>query len=324
MIAAPRLPCGAALGALGMLTTRTLSSKIPAASRRVGVALTVLGAVMLSACGGDIPLTHASAPGATATISAAGTATPGPASIKATLTGDARVSGPLVLGSTHFVTCDAPSLQGETIFAFENATDPAIGVLLTIRSSAIEVRLAQGSGTTYTERLFDGSRVTSFNPAGGATFASSLTETTPGTSNKGTLGSISSISGSVSCGTFTPGSGSVTVAGDTAGGTLSSALTPVRVLCGTNTAGSFVTVSGLSTVGSTPALVSVLGGLGGATFYVVVQTASATYQYSSATAGIITLSGGTATYNGTATEITASGGATGRSVTVSGTATCGT
>ena len=101
-------------------------------------------------------------------------------------------------------------------------------------------------------------------------------------------------------------------------------LTSVRVLCGTGTTGDFVTVSGLSHAGSTPVVVSVLGGIGGSTFYVVVQTATAAYQYSSSTAGIVTRTSTGATYNGTATETAASTGAAGRSVTVSGAATCGT
>jgi hypothetical protein len=305
-----------------MLTIRNLNNDVRASRRRIGLALPVFGALVISACGGNTSLTPTGAPATTATPAAA-TATPGPASIQATLTGDASVTGPLVLANVHFVTCDSPSLKGESIFAYENATDSSIGVLLTIRAGAIAVRLARGSSTTYTERLFDGTGVTSFNPASGAKFSSSVTESTPAGTNKGTLGSLTSISGSVSCGTFTPGSGSVTVAGDTAGGTLSGALTSIRVLCGSNTAGGYVTVSGLSRAGSTPVMVSVLGGIGSATFYVVVQTATAGYQYSSTTAGIVTLANGHATYNGTAKETAASTGAAGRSVTVSGTATCG-
>ncbi len=302
------------------MTIRSLTARKRGSACRAGLALCTLGA-MLAACGGDTSSGPTTA--ATATPAAA-TATPGPSSIHATLTGDVGVSGPLVLGTVHFVTCAAPSLRGESILAFENGSDATVGVLLTIRASAIEVRLARGSGTSYSARLFDGTGVTSFNPLSGAVFSSSLTESTPAGANKGTLGAITSISGSVSCGTFTPGSATVTVAGDTASGMLSGALTSVRVLCGNGATGDFVTVSGLSHAGSTPVVVSVLGGIAGSTFTVVVQTATAGYQYSSAAVGVVTRTSTGATYNGTAKETAASAGTAARSVTVSGTASCGT
>ena len=308
-----------------MHTFNNLGQTMQACGRRAALALCLFGALAVAACGGDIPLaSRTSLATETPTPRAAATATPGPASIAATLTGDAGVSGPLTVGTTHFVTCDAPTLKGTTILAYENATNPAIGVLLTVRASTIEVRLAEGSGTAYTERIFDGAGVTSFDAFSGARFTSSLTETTPASANKGTIGSISSISGSVSCGTFTPGSASLTVAGDTPAGTLAGGLTSVRVLCGTNSSGGYITVSGLGRAGSTPVVVSLVGGVGGATFYVVVQTASSVYEFSSTTAGIVTLTGSNGTYNGTAKEVSTSTGAAGRSVTVSGSATCGT
>ena len=323
MIASPGAMWHRAWG-VRLLTNRRFGSATQAFNRRIGLAICVFGALGVTACGGDIPLASRTSVQTQTATPVAVTATPGPSSIQATLTGDASVTGPLVLGTVHFVTCDSPSLKGQSILAYENATDSTIGVLMNIRASAIDVRLARGSGTAYTERIFSGTGVTSFNPVSGAQFSSSLTESTPTGSNKGTIGSVSSISGSVSCGTFTPGSASVTVAGDIAGGTLGGALTSVRVLCGTNTAGGYATVSGLSHVGSTPAVVSLVGGTGGSPFYVVVQTATTGYQFTSAAAGIVTLANGHATYNGTATGTATSPGAAGHSVTVSGDATCGT
>lgn len=307
-----------------MLTIGDLGGRVHMSRRRVGLAICGLGALAVTACGGDISLAPRTSIATPTASPASATATPGPASLQATLTGDAKVSGPLVMGATHFITCDAPSLAGTTILGYENATDPAIGVLLNIRASAIQVRLAENAGGAYTARVFDGTGVSSFNPLSGASFSSSLTEVTPAGSNKGTIGSISSISGSISCGTFTPGSASLTVAGDTVVGTVGGALTAVRVICANSATGRSVSVSGLSHVGSTPVLVSVFGGLGGTPFYTVVQTTSAAYQYSSATPGIVTLSSGQAQYNGSAKEFATSTGAAGRSVTVTGSATCGT
>ena len=250
----------------------------------------------------------------------------GPPSVQATLTGDAAVSGPLAMGSVHFVNCELPTLKGEVINAFENlAGDTTVGVLLTLRAGTIDVRLARGSATTYTERTFEGTGVTSFSPAVGAQFSSSLTELPAAGSSKGTLGAISSISGSVSCGTFQPGSASITVVGDTVLGPINASLTMTRVICGGSGATRFVTVNALATVGSTPVTVAVGGGKpDGATFFVAVSTATVNYEYTSAVAGIVTLTDGGATYNGSATEVASSTGAAGRVVKVSGSATCGT
>ncbi len=225
-------------------------------------------------------------------------------------------------GTVGFVTCDEPSLTGPSILAFRSASNGQVGVLLTIRQGAIEVRVAQGAAATYTERLFDGTGVTSFDALSGAQFSSSLTETTPAGANKGTLGSISSISGSVSCGTFQPGSASVTVTGTTPGGALSGALTSVRVLCGGVAPSQYATVTGLSKAGSTPVVVSVTGGVGQSPLTVTVQSASALYQYTTSAAGAVTITSSGATYNATATETTPAAGAA--TVKVSGTATCGT
>jgi hypothetical protein len=293
--------------------------------RRAGLALAILGALVLSACGSTAaPSSASGTPTPAATPAAAvPTSTPGPSSIEVTLSGDKSLAGPLVKGTSHFVTCEEPSLTGETILAYENSTDPSVGVLMTIRASSIQVRLAKSSGGTFAARTFDGTGVTFFSAAQGAKFTSSLTETTPSTLNKGTVKAISSISGSVSCGTFTPGSASVTVAGDTAVGPITGGVTSARVLCGSNTAGRFATVTGLGKLGSTPAVVSLVGGSAGAPFYVILQTTSATYQYSSSAAGAVKVSSAGATYNATVTESAPAAGAAPKTLTVSGSATCG-
>ncbi|MGA8521828.1 MAG: hypothetical protein WB807_02080, partial [Candidatus Dormiibacterota bacterium] len=251
------------------------------------------------------------------------TSTPGAASEQATLTGDPRITGPLNAdGVTHFVTCDEPSLSGAEIFAFENAADPSVGVFLTIRRGFINVRLASGSGAAYTERDFAGSGVTSFGAASGAQFSSSLTEATPAGTHKGTVEAITSIAGSVSCGTFTPGGGTVTVTGDTGSGTLSGSLTSIRVECGGSGQGSYAIVAGLSRVGSTPALINVDGGNGASPLFVTVSTGSGAQQFSNSATGLVTFSAGVATYHATLTQ-TAAPGAGGHTVMVNGSATCG-
>jgi hypothetical protein len=305
-----------------MLTSHGISDETRATARRSGVALSLFGALVLSACGSSAAPSSSSG-GAASTPTPEATSTPGPSSVQATLTGDPGVTGALVMGSVHFVTCGEPSLAGPNILAFRGLADPTIGVLLTIRQGSIGVRLAQGASTTYTERLFSGTGVTSFDAASGATFSSSLTESTPAGTHTGTLGAITEISGSVSCGTFQRGSASVTVAGGTAGGNISGLLTMVRVLCGGAPGQMYATVTGLGKVGSTPAVITVGGGVGQSPLFVVVQTSSTTsYQYGTSAAGSATVTSTGATYNAMATESAPVAGA--HTLTVSGSATCGT
>jgi hypothetical protein len=301
-----------------MLTIHSLR----ASTRRAGLAPLLFGAMVLAACGSSTTGTSSGAAAATPTPTAPPTSTPGPSSVQATLTGDPAVTGALVMGNVHFVTCQYPTLKGPSILAFRTATDMAIGVLLTLRQGSISVRLAEGSGTAYTERTFDGTGVTAFDAASGATFSSSLTESTPAGDHKGTLGAISSIAGSVSCGTSQAGSASITVAGNSAGGAVTGSPTQVRVACGSSAPGqNFATVTGLIQVGSTPAVVSISGGSQQSPLYVFLQTASATYSYTGSTAGSVTVTTSNATYNATVTETAPVAGA--HTLMVSGNATCG-
>lgn len=284
--------------------------------------MALCSAVALAACGGNATASSSGA-AAVATATPTATPTPGPSSLQASLVGSsAGLSGALVVGNVHFVTCAEPTLSGLTIFAFRYATDPSIGVLLTIRQAMITVRAAVGSGTNYTGREFTGSGVTSFDARSGAQFSSSLTESTAAGTNKGTIGTISSISGSVSCGSFKVGSASLTVTGTTAGGAVTGPLTQVRVLCGNNGQGLYAGVGGLGHVGSTPALITIGGGVQGAPLYVGVQTASASYQFSTSAAGSATVTTAGATYSATVTETSPVAGS--HTLMVSGTSTCGT
>src|ERR1700680_148402 len=298
-----------------------LAGGAPAPTRRAACTLCLLAAIALSACGAAAPIPTGSAAGQTPTPLT--TSTPGPASEQATLTGDPRITGPLNTGGvTHFVNCDEPSLSGLEIFAFENAADPSVGVFLAIRAGFINVRLASGSGTAYTERDFAGPGVTSFGAARGAQFSSSLTEVTAAGTHKGTVEAITSIAGSVSCGTFTPGGGTVTVTGDTGNGMLSGPLTSIRVGCGGSGQGSYATVAGMSHVGSAPALINTAGGSGASPLFVTVSTASGAQQFTTSATGVVTFPAGGVSYNGTLTETAASGPGS-HTVMVSGSAICG-
>lgn len=303
------------------MTFPRLAGRAPTPMRHAASTICLLGAVALSACGAAAPTPTETAAAQTPTPQP--TSTPGPASEQATLTGDPRITGPLNGNSViHFVRCEEPSLSGAEIFAFENAADPTVGVFLTIRAGFINVRLASGSGTAYTERDFAGSGVTSFGAASGAQFSSSLTEATPASSHKGTVEAITSIAGSVSCGTFTPGAGTVTVTGVTGNGMVSGPLTSIRVGCGGSGQGSYAIVAGISHAGSAAALINIAGGSGASPLYVTVSTATGAEQFSNSATGLVTFPAGGVTYNATVTE-TAASGSGGHTVMVSGSATCG-
>ncbi|HEX4578421.1 MAG TPA: hypothetical protein VH498_00315 [Candidatus Dormibacteraeota bacterium] len=274
----------------------------------------MLGASGLVACDSSDSTSSSGTPAARTT------ARPGPPSVTASLSGDARITGALTTGANDFVNCEEPSLVGEAIYAFQGTADPAVGTLLTIRDGHIAVRLGSGSGSSYTERDFIGTGVTSFGAASGAQFSSSLTEVTPAAQKKGTIESISSISGSVSCGTFAPGGGTVSVVGDTGNGMISGSLTSIRVVCLAPSSGRTAVVRGLTHVGSTPAIVEIGGGTGGNPLVVGESTASASNQFSStATTGLLTFGANSVTYHATVTDTAGT-----HSVMVSGTATCGT
>ncbi|MBV8529143.1 MAG: hypothetical protein JOZ75_12585, partial [Candidatus Dormibacteraeota bacterium] len=207
---------------------------------------------------------------------------------------------------------------GGEIDAFESTADPAVGAFLTIHANSIDVRLASGSAATYAERDFHGTGVTSFGEANGAAFSSPLTETTAAAQNRGTVESISSIAGSVSCGTFTPGGGTVAITGDATNGTVTGNLSSLRVTCGT-AAQPYALVMGIANVGSNPMLVEISGGNAGNPMYVSIGST----MYKSVASGSVTLTAGGATYNATVTETSASGTPGTHSLRVSGTVTCG-
>lgn len=304
-----------------------LSRPPRAAPLRAMTGLAAVGLLAVAGCGSSAAPSTSSGAAPTPTTTPAPTpltiSTPGPSDIQVTLTGDARVSGPLVTGTLNFVRCENPTLSGETIYVYGNTAASGVAALLTIRNGSIDVRLAAGSGTVYTSRMFDGTGVTSFGAASGAQFSSSLTETQQPGASKGTIPAVSSISGSVSCGTFQPGSGAITVSGTTPDGGIDGTLSSLRVVCTSTAQGEQSSATGLTHVGSAPAAVTLGGGVAGSPFYVVLTTASTSRQYLSSAAGVVTTTSGTITYNGTAST-TATASAPALTVTVSGTATCGT
>jgi hypothetical protein len=160
------------------------------------------------------------------------------------------------------VSCDNPGFDGNQISVGgtpAGQTDPAgPSFFMFIGAKSVLVRVSTGSGTSFKVREFTGTGVTNFDAGTGAQLDSSLTESTAAGSDKGTLGAVTAIKGTIDCGNFTAGTSSVKLTGETADGSVNGTLDPVLVTCNTNPGGNFpgnfVVVRGIANVGSTKAM----------------------------------------------------------------------
>jgi len=280
--------------------------------RGLGAAILTSAALALTACGG----------GGTGTSSTAPTPTPSPTPIPpagAQFTETGAVKLVTTVAPTG-VTCAFPSLNGPEILTQVASVDGTEGGYITLTANTVFVRIGAGSGATYTQRNFSGTGVTNFDPTKGAQFNAQLTDDTPSGQNKGTVGTVTSVSGSVSCGTKTPGGGTITISGDSSGGSISGALTSLLVKCPTGAA--FSVINGLTQVGSTPASVEIGGGDGGP-YFASISTESTSYFFTSSAKGLYTLGNGHVIWNNAVLTQTSPGSA-GHTITISGDATCGT
>ncbi|HEY5519685.1 MAG TPA: hypothetical protein VIK08_03430 [Candidatus Limnocylindrales bacterium] len=170
------------------------------------------------------------------------------------MAGDKSVQGAWTTYATRAdAICSNPTYNGPDILFFAQSHDGSAVVLVTLSSGSIGVSERAGAGATYTDREFQGTGVTSLDPATGATFDSDLTETTPSRSNIGTLGKISHVSGTVQCGSQTDGASTVTVSGSTPDGAVNGPLPSFRVSCNNSAQyGKSVNVSAIVTAGTNP------------------------------------------------------------------------
>lgn len=177
-----------------------------------------------------------------------------PSSISITFGGDKSVQGAWTTYATRAdAICNNPTYNGPNILFFAQSQDGNVVVLVTLNSGSIGVSERAGAGATYTDREFQGSGVTSLDPATGASFDSDLSETTPSTFNPGALGKISHVSGTVECGSQTAGASTVIVSGSTPDGAVSGPLPSFRVSCNDSTQyGMSVNASAVVTAGTNP------------------------------------------------------------------------
>jgi len=231
-------------------------SCIPPTARTRRVFVVTLGVgLLVAACSGSgaTPAPSATAVGTVAPATAAPTPVPtkGPATESLSVVGPAGATGPV---TTAAVRCNFPSPDGTSyINVIGQPVDPNLSVYVNVSAGLVTVRFDSGSGSTYVERDFTGAGVTNFDAAKGAQVDSKLTEV-PTTGAHGTLGVLTSISGSIDCGNQMAGSSTLAFTGTTAKGAVAGGLNPVNVECVTNTFGKSVSIIGVAQVASTGTL----------------------------------------------------------------------
>jgi hypothetical protein len=176
-------------------------------------------------------------------------------------------------------------------------------------------------GESLVLRSFEGSGVTGFDAAKGATLDSPLTENTDPASAIGDLGELTSFSGTIDCGNQQPGSATIQVSGESAQGTLDGTLTQVQVSCTQTSTSLFVIVGGMTTIGTTPAVMFVTGSNG--FLQASVATKAGGSFYTKQDSSFVTLRSDGAHMEGDLPEAVAAG-ATPHMIYVAGDATCGT
>ena len=215
------------------------------------------------------------------------------------------------------VGCNFPALTGQTISLFGPTNVALVDAQLTVAADNVTIRLASGSGATFTVRAFSGSGVTDFDAAKGATIDSPLTEIDSGGAH-GKIPAITSVKGVIDCGNQIPGSSTLTLSGTVPEGAISGPVDPVRVDCSPNTKPPTVHAIGLIKVGTTIMHFVFAGSATGFTAYVVGATTVGAHFYTSTDPSVVTISPTGAHVSGTASEAK-----TPNTLAVSGDLACG-
>ena len=242
----------------------------------------------------------------------------GPATAQFGITGTAGLTGPV---TPTTITCDQPGLDGPSITVLGTAGASGPQVVLFISAGHVEARVGTGAATTLKLRTFEGTGVTGFDAATGATLDTQLTETTDKGTAVGDLGALSSISGTIDCGDQQPGTSTIALSGESALGPIGATFTGAHVTCRVVGPATYVTVQELGTAGTTPVLVFV--NASATLLQAVLETKTATSVYSSKAPGLVTFTPGGVTVAGDLTE-TVKAGVTPHVLHVAGDGTCGT
>ena len=242
----------------------------------------------------------------------------GPATAQFGITGTAGLTGPV---TPTDITCDQPGLDGPSIAVLGKAGASGPQVVLFISAGHVEARVGTGAATTLKLRTFEGTGVTGFDAATGATLDTQLTETTDKGTAVGDLGALSSSSGNIDCGDQQPGTSTIALSGESALGPIGATFTGAHVTCRVVGPATYVTVQELGTAGTTPVLVFV--NASAPLLQAVLETKTVTSVYSSKAPGLVTFTPGGVTVAGDLTE-TVKAGVTPHVLHVAGDGTCGT
>jgi hypothetical protein len=283
--------------------------------RRLGIVPLLLGALVVGACG-STSTSSSAAP--TPTPTPASKTPTGPPSAQLTLVGTGGLAGAMTIGD---INCAQPALDGLSIVVNGNASAPGVAVRVTIQAGTASVLADAGSGAQFTSREFSGPGVTAFDATRGAQVNATLTEaaSSPGQAT-GTLGTVTSVSGTVACNNQQPGTSTVTFTGSTANGALTGGISPVQVRC--NPADGSALTLGVTIVGTTQAFVDMYGGTGQVSLLLVPRGSSTAQHFTASGASVTTLSSSGVHFNVDVVE-DAAAGATPHKVHISGDVTCG-
>jgi LysM repeat protein len=238
------------------------STRVPSV-RRWGIALVGLLSLFVAACG--VGTTYSSvlseseaaptaSPEPSSRSSAVPSIEPGSATAAFSVAGDPDIAGTLLKMT---VRCATPSLDGVTIDLFGVTVNPHVSVRIVLLPASVTVHESTGSGTGYYERDFIGKGVSGFDPAVGATVSSTLTEVPSDGAAEKRLPIITRVVGSVSCGSWRPGTSTLRIVGTNAEGRIDGGLEPVSVECVGSDVGDRVSVIGMTKAGDTPILMDI-------------------------------------------------------------------
>jgi hypothetical protein len=240
--------------------------------------------------------------------------TPSQSPASATVTLGGGVKG---LAKGIQVSCQSPSLTGLLIILTGATTSNDVFSTITLGPASVVVTIDSGSGATFSGRTFTGLGVTSFDPTTGAQIDSPLSEVTT-TAKPGKLPSLTSIKGSVDCGSQVPGSSTLTLDGTVPEGPVTGPIDPIRVDCNPDAKPASIHAVGLIKVVSRTAEVVFQATTDGFTAYILPTLITNQHFFMTTDPTTVTISVTGAHVSGSATE-----SGTTNTLKVSGDLTCG-
>ncbi|HEY4227976.1 MAG TPA: hypothetical protein VGM49_06525 [Candidatus Limnocylindrales bacterium] len=300
--------------------------------RRLPLFALGLVAALAAGCGAGTATTGpnptvAAGPTAAATVAATQTPAPrstAPASLTLMVKGDSNVSG--TWGTSFGIDCNNPTMTGYDIIFFAQSPDGTAVVLITLQPGSVGVSERAGAGATYVDREFTGAGVTALDPARGGTFDSDVTMVPTPSSNPGTLGTITHVSGSVDCGNNETGTSTVVASGASAEGPVTGPFARFRITCNASAQnGASVNITGVIDTAVPPVYMIVsLPANGNATIFSITDTPNKQHSYKVDPAGTATISATGAHLDADFIEVLAAGVTTPAHVIhLAGDVTCG-